>query len=40
MEKQSASKGISPLIWVIIGILALGAGTLIFWAVIMMFFRR
>jgi len=39
MEKQTDTKRISPLTWVIIGILTLGAGTLIFWAVIMMFFK-
>jgi len=39
MENQTVSKRISPLTWVIIGILVLGAGTLIFWAIIMMFFK-
>ena len=39
MEKEINSKKTSPLTWVIIGILTLGAGTLIFWLVIMMFFR-
>jgi hypothetical protein len=39
MEKQTDSKGGSPLAWVIIGILVLGAGTLIFWLIIMMFFK-
>ncbi len=40
MEKQTDSKKISPLTWVIITILVLGAGTLIFWLLIVMFFRR
>ena len=39
MEKQNVSKGISPLAWVIIAILVLGAGTLIFWLIIMMLFK-
>ena len=39
MEKQTGSKEISPLTWVIIGIVVLGAGTLIFWLIIMMFFK-
>ncbi len=39
MEKETSSKGTSPLTWVIIGILVLGAGTLISWLIIMMFFK-
>jgi hypothetical protein len=39
MENQTGSKKISPLTWVIIGILVLGAGTLIFWLLIVMFFK-
>jgi hypothetical protein len=39
MEKQTDSKGVSPLVWVIIGILTLGAGTLVFWLIIMMFLK-
>jgi len=39
MEKQAGSRRISTLAWVIIGILTLGAGTLIFWAVIMLLFK-
>jgi len=39
MEKETGSKRISPLTWVIIGILVLGAGTLIFWLLIVMFFK-
>jgi hypothetical protein len=39
MEKQTDIKRISPLTWVILSILVLGAGTLIFWVIIMMFFK-
>jgi len=39
MENQTSAKKVSPLTWVILGILVLGAGTLIFWVIIMMFFK-
>jgi LPXTG-motif cell wall-anchored protein len=40
MEPQTGPKKTSTLTWVIIGILTLGAGTLIFWLVFMMLFRK
>jgi hypothetical protein len=39
MEKQTGFRGVSTFMWVVIGILTLGAGTLIFWLVFMLLFK-
>jgi len=39
MENQTSAKKVSPLTWVILAILVLGAGTLIFWVIFMMLFK-
>ena len=40
MEKQTGFGGISNLAWVVIALLIMGAGALVFWLVVVLFFGR